>query len=112
MYFCAVYVAMIIVHVCDIHTPLIIASYKYTCTLLIVCLSLNLAESVCNSSGFGFNGFSEDGKEKWDLVNIMDIHQFELGNNPRAVTLAWNIPTTTWVRRYNKSYFIYYNVLL
>ena len=33
----------------------------------------NIGEMLCNASGLGFNGYSEEGKEKWDLINTSDI---------------------------------------
>ena len=37
-----------------------------------------LADAICNASGLGFNGFSERGDAKWDLISNVDILKFEV----------------------------------
>ncbi|XP_026683454.1 lysophospholipid acyltransferase 2 [Diaphorina citri] len=36
-----------------------------------------VADAICNNSGLGFNGFSETGEQKWDLISNVDIINFE-----------------------------------
>ncbi|RWS31105.1 Membrane-bound O-acyltransferase domain-containing protein 2-like protein [Leptotrombidium deliense] len=59
----------------------------------------NLGETVCNASGLGFNGFTVDGKPKWDLVSGVDIYRFETSLNLREALEAWNKTTQSWLRR-------------
>ena len=35
-------------------------------------------EAVCNASGMGFNGFTNDGRSKWDQMSNVDIIRFEV----------------------------------
>lgn len=37
-----------------------------------------LADAICNLSGLGFNGYTENGTPKWDLVSNVDILGFEV----------------------------------
>ncbi len=37
-----------------------------------------LADTVCNASGLGFNGYDEHGKPKWDLLTNIHILDFEV----------------------------------
>ena len=37
-----------------------------------------LADAICNVSGFGFNGFTEEGKPKWDLATNVDAWKVEV----------------------------------
>ncbi|XP_076362099.1 lysophospholipid acyltransferase 6-like isoform X2 [Tachypleus tridentatus] len=57
-----------------------------------------LGESVANASGLGFNGFTTDGKPKWDLVSNIDILNFELSSNVRETVKTWNISTQQWLK--------------
>lgn len=56
-------------------------------------------ESICNAGGLGFNGFTKDGHENWDLMQMVDIVTIEYAESTRSVMLAWNIATRTWLRR-------------
>lgn len=38
-----------------------------------------LADAICNASGLGFNGYSEDGTPRWDLHSNINILGFEVG---------------------------------
>ncbi|XP_019856612.1 PREDICTED: lysophospholipid acyltransferase 2-like isoform X2 [Amphimedon queenslandica] len=58
-----------------------------------------LVESISNTGGLGFSGYSKDGVAKWDLVRCVDVLKFEFGKNIREQTLAWNIFTQTWLKR-------------
>lgn len=37
-----------------------------------------LADAICNASGFGFNGFDDNGKPIWDLTTNIEIYGFEV----------------------------------
>ncbi|XP_044757629.1 lysophospholipid acyltransferase 2 isoform X3 [Coccinella septempunctata] len=56
------------------------------------------ADAICNNSGLGFNGYTENGKEKWDGVSNVDIFAFETGTNLKETIDAWNIRTNVWLR--------------
>lgn len=65
-----------------------------------MCLFYFLVESISNAGGLGFSGYDEHGHAKWDLVRCVDVLKFEFGKNIREQTLAWNIFTQTWLKRY------------
>lgn len=37
-----------------------------------------LADAINNISGLGFNGYTSDGEQKWDLISNVDILGFEV----------------------------------
>ena len=37
-----------------------------------------LADSICNASGLGFNGYDSQGEAKWDLISNVDVVKFEV----------------------------------
>lgn len=55
--------------------------YLY-CTLMTVRIKYYfawvLADAICNNSGLGFNGYTDDGQEKWDGASNVDIFKFEV----------------------------------
>lgn len=57
-----------------------------------------LADAICNASGFGFNGFDDNGKPIWDLTTNIEIYGFELGENIRSSIGVWNLGTNMWLR--------------
>ncbi|XP_035209746.1 lysophospholipid acyltransferase 2-like isoform X3 [Stegodyphus dumicola] len=44
-----------------------------------------LGEAVCNASGMGFNGYTSDGRSKWDLMSNVDIIRFEIRRSIRPL---------------------------
>lgn len=75
--------------------------YMYLC--LLICrlkyyFAWMFADAICNNSGLGFNGYTEDGTEKWDGVSNIDIFKFETGTNLKETIDAWNIRTNIWLR--------------
>lgn len=60
-----------------------------------------IAEGATVLCGFGFEGFTSDGKAKgWNGVSNMDIVGFELAQSVREGSRAWNKGTQTWLERY------------
>ncbi|XP_014671243.1 PREDICTED: lysophospholipid acyltransferase 1-like isoform X2 [Priapulus caudatus] len=57
-----------------------------------------MADVVCNASGFGFNGYNEDGTERWDLVQTVHIARFEFSLSWRDSLASWNTQTMVWLR--------------
>jgi len=57
------------------------------------------SEAVCNAAGFGFNGYNEDGSEKWDLLTNIRIHKIETASSMKVLLDNWNIQTSLWLRR-------------
>lgn len=57
-----------------------------------------LADAINNISGLGFNGFTPEGKQKWDLISNVNIMGFELGQSLRDCIQSWNIVTNSWLR--------------
>jgi lysophospholipid acyltransferase 1/2 len=58
-----------------------------------------LSDAVNNASGLGFNGFTEDGTAKWDLVTNISPHGVESSTSFKTFVDKWNILTTIWLRR-------------
>ncbi|KAI1707966.1 MBOAT, membrane-bound o-acyltransferase family domain-containing protein [Ditylenchus destructor] len=58
-----------------------------------------LADAVCNMSGFGFNGYDEQGNERWDLVTNVDPWKVETALSFKDTLDGWNITTMYWLRR-------------
>lgn len=84
-------------------------------------LAWTLADVVNNASGFGFNGYDENGNEKWDLLLNVRIMEIEVRKLTKKITKAiadlefififiqlstsfkgivdnWHIQTTLWLR--------------
>ncbi|KAF1334340.1 Lysophospholipid acyltransferase, partial [Globisporangium splendens] len=60
-----------------------------------------IAEGATVLCGFGFEGFTEEGKAKgWNGVSNMDIIGFEFAQSVREGSRAWNKGTQTWLERY------------
>uniref|UniRef100_A0A8D8PMQ1 Lysophospholipid acyltransferase 1 n=1 Tax=Cacopsylla melanoneura TaxID=428564 RepID=A0A8D8PMQ1_9HEMI len=57
-----------------------------------------VADAICNNSGLGFNGLTETGEQKWDLISNVDIISFEMATNFRNSIDAWNKGTNRWLR--------------
>jgi len=57
-----------------------------------------LADASCNLSGLGFNGYTSQGKAKWDLVSNVDILGFEFGASMKDCIAHWNKGTNSWLR--------------
>lgn len=57
-----------------------------------------LGEAVNVSSGLGFNGYSEKGNAKWDLIDNADILKIEFATSIKELLDHWNKSTTNWLR--------------
>jgi lysophospholipid acyltransferase 1/2 len=62
-------------------------------------LAWKLGETVCNTSGLGFNGYNENGTENWDLMSNISVLKFETSLNFKGVIDYWNRTTQSWLRR-------------
>jgi len=58
-----------------------------------------LADAICNLSGFGFNGYDANGKERWDLVTNVHPFRVETALSFKETLDAWNCTTMYWLRR-------------
>ncbi|CAF0713088.1 unnamed protein product [Brachionus calyciflorus] len=58
-----------------------------------------LADIGNNSSGFGFNGYENDGSAKWDLVSNVNFFALEKSTSVKSFIDNWNIQTRLWLRR-------------
>lgn len=107
------------------YDPEFIGSHGHLFNLMFCCLSIGfdkmkyylvwkMAEASCILSGFGFEGYNQDGSIiGWKGVENIDIVNFELGSNVQARTRYWNKRTQGWLERYvynrtNKSLAITY----
>ncbi|KAL5014016.1 hypothetical protein ScPMuIL_008286 [Solemya velum] len=61
-------------------------------------ISWTLADAVNNASGFGFNGYDEKGKPRWDLITNIKILKLEFAMSTKTFIENWNIQTTVWLR--------------
>ncbi|XP_077978891.1 membrane-bound glycerophospholipid O-acyltransferase 2-like [Glandiceps talaboti] len=79
-------------------SPLYRVVYLALCMVLTIfryVFAFTISDLVCNASGFGFNGYDEYGKPRWDLL-ATDLN----------VNIAnWNISTLRWLK-----YACYYRV--
>ncbi|KAJ1653406.1 Lysophospholipid acyltransferase [Dispira simplex] len=60
-----------------------------------------LAEGACILTGMGFNGYDQTtGQPRWDkFTNVYPV-RFEGAQNLRAMSKAWNVATSVWLRNY------------
>lgn len=58
-----------------------------------------LAESINIAAGFGYSGYDERGRAKWELASNVLLWDIELGTNLRAIVNGWNARTHVWLRR-------------
>lgn len=57
------------------------------------------SDAICNLSGFGFNGFTEEGDPKWDKITNVDAWKVETAFSFKDTLDGWNITTMNWLRR-------------
>uniref|UniRef100_A0A0N5A2S9 Membrane-bound O-acyltransferase domain-containing protein 2 n=1 Tax=Parastrongyloides trichosuri TaxID=131310 RepID=A0A0N5A2S9_PARTI len=57
------------------------------------------ADGVANVSGFGFNGYDENGNEKWNLVSNVYPLKLEMAQTFKETLDCWNVATMFWLRR-------------
>lgn len=62
---------------CLIYVSLELSCMYYKSTFVFMYFSVS-GELVNNSCGLGFNGYDENGKAKWDLLNNVLIYQLEV----------------------------------
>nr|XP_014347150.1 PREDICTED: lysophospholipid acyltransferase 2 [Latimeria chalumnae] len=58
-----------------------------------------LADAINNAAGFGFNGYDEDGKPRWDLISNLRIIHIEFATSFKMFIDNWNIQTALWLKR-------------
>uniref|UniRef100_A0A1I7SXU8 MBOAT family protein n=1 Tax=Caenorhabditis tropicalis TaxID=1561998 RepID=A0A1I7SXU8_9PELO len=59
-----------------------------------------ISDSICNISGFGFDGLAEDTLEpKWSKTTNVKPLRVEFGQNYKEMVDNWNIWTVAWLRR-------------
>ena len=52
-----------------------------------------LAEGAALLAGLGFNGKTEEGLNKWNRLQNVNLRQVEFGGNLRTVLSGWNMNT-------------------
>ncbi|XP_068125369.1 lysophospholipid acyltransferase 2-like [Hyperolius riggenbachi] len=57
-----------------------------------------LADAINNAAGFGFNGISEDGTERWDSLSNLNILKIETATSFKMYIDNWNIQTAVWLK--------------
>lgn len=92
------------------HSLLYAAGYLYLMCFITRCnyyFAWTLADSVSNLSGFGFNGYKENGGAKWDKITNVYPHKTECSSSLKVLTDNWNVGTALWLRRvcYERSVF-------
>ncbi|CAD5234615.1 unnamed protein product [Bursaphelenchus xylophilus] len=58
-----------------------------------------IADGIANLSGFGFNGYDENHRPRWDLISNVNWLKVELAFNFKDTLDNWNITTMYWLRR-------------
>ncbi|XP_073420242.1 lysophospholipid acyltransferase 2-like [Dendrobates tinctorius] len=66
-----------------------------------------LADAINNAAGFGYNGISDDGEERWDLLSNLNILRIETATSFKMFIDNWNIQTAVWLKEvcYDRSPF-------
>ncbi|XP_069828728.1 lysophospholipid acyltransferase 2-like [Dendropsophus ebraccatus] len=66
-----------------------------------------LADAINNAAGFGYNGISDDGEERWDLLSNLNILRIETATSFKMYIDNWNIQTAVWLKEvcYDRSPF-------
>ncbi|XP_077979182.1 lysophospholipid acyltransferase 6-like [Glandiceps talaboti] len=82
-----------------------LSAFKYTFGFI-------SAEVVCNASGFGFNGYDENGKPKWDLLTPIHFRKFMMSTDINDNIASWNITTVRWLKYVCYYRVPYYKILL
>ncbi|XP_063724956.1 lysophospholipid acyltransferase 1-like [Symsagittifera roscoffensis] len=57
-----------------------------------------LGQSIYYAAGFGFSGWTEDGKEQWELVRNGELTRVESCSNWKELWDTWNNMTSKWLR--------------
>ncbi|KAI6191521.1 hypothetical protein M3Y97_00237200 [Aphelenchoides bicaudatus] len=57
------------------------------------------ADAVSNLSGFGFNGYDENHKPKWNLISNVNAWNVETSFSFKETLDNWNCTTMHWLRR-------------
>ncbi|PAV79633.1 hypothetical protein WR25_18318 isoform B [Diploscapter pachys] len=58
-----------------------------------------LADAICNLSGFGFNGFDEQGNPQWTLCTSVYPYKVEMAQSFKETLDGWNTLTGEWLRQ-------------
>uniref|UniRef100_UPI00358E43F2 lysophospholipid acyltransferase 1-like isoform X2 n=1 Tax=Myxine glutinosa TaxID=7769 RepID=UPI00358E43F2 len=58
-----------------------------------------LADAINNAAGYGFNGYDEDGRSRWDLISNLNIWKIETATDFKSIVNNWNIQTSLWLKR-------------
>ena len=58
----------------------------------------SISEGSCIISGLGFNGYTSQGRTRWDRVRNIDVLSVELAQNVKELLDAWNMNTNVWLR--------------
>jgi len=48
-------------------------------------------DGICNSAGFGYNGYNQLGYAQWDLVTGVDIWAFEVQQDQHYMVLLYTV---------------------
>lgn len=86
----------------DSHNKLYIAGYLYLVCFLFRCqyyFTWIIADSISNISGFGFNGYTADGAERWDKITNAYPLRTETSSSLKLLVENWNVGTALWLRR-------------
>jgi lysophospholipid acyltransferase len=59
-----------------------------------------LSEGIYNYVGVGYMGITSSGKHAWNRMQNVNIHRVEWPENPRMVSVNWNIYTQKWLRNH------------
>ncbi|XP_077979073.1 lysophospholipid acyltransferase 6-like isoform X2 [Glandiceps talaboti] len=90
------------------------SSHIYRAVYLALCMGLIMfkyafgiitSDLVCNASGFGFNGYDDNGNPKWDLVTSINFVKFWRATDINDNISNWNVTVIRWLK-----YACYYRV--
>ncbi|KAI8069350.1 MBOAT, membrane-bound O-acyltransferase family-domain-containing protein [Gongronella butleri] len=59
-----------------------------------------LSEGACVLCGFGFNGYDDKGRAKWDRLTNINVARVELAQSLKEYGDNWNMATNRWLKHY------------
>ncbi|XP_007893047.2 lysophospholipid acyltransferase 2 [Callorhinchus milii] len=57
-----------------------------------------MADAINNAAGFGFSGYDENGRARWDLTCNLNIMKIEFATSMKQFIDNWNIQTAAWLK--------------
>ncbi|XP_070565260.1 lysophospholipid acyltransferase 2-like isoform X1 [Ptychodera flava] len=76
--------------------------YSWACLWFVIhpvyFLVWTLADTACNASGFGFNGYDTNGTPRWDLLSNINLKPYLLSSNLKLSIDNWHMSANRWLK--------------